>query len=293
MLTAFRAAAVVLAAAAAFAVPAAASAAAPKPALTPGIVLTANGIAGYYDHASGYRMGDVHAQVVLGQAAATAVGTSAVDGSTISGSISTALCDPATGYSVQLAAIYVGNGDWEFAYGGGQLTGGTGNPCLSGVLSGGVTSHLLTWPGGSPVVMPTGDTARMEIATTTARHAVTGRAAIFRVSDSTTGLVDFSTGPVAPTALGLPAWPQYHQAGVFMQLAPVQAATSVLTPVLSVTYAQVADYAGQHQYLEGRWSTTQVNYTSDGTSQGILLGAPEGFGGGHFEVAAAPAVVGS
>ncbi len=291
MRTVLRVATTVLAAAAAAVIPAAASAATPKPAPTPGVVTNALGIVGYADHAPGIRLGDLHWQMPLTQAAATAVGTSAADGSTITGSMAGELCDPATGYTVQLAAIYTGGGQWEFAYAAGTLTG-PGNPCLSGVLSGGVTTHLLTWPSGSPVTVPSGDTVRAEIATSITRHAVTGRAVIFRIFDETTGTLDFSTGPLAPATLGLPAWPQFHQAAVLTQLAPVQEVTAALTPATSVTFAQVADYAGQHQYLDGRWPSTPVEYTADGTLTGTVLGSTQAsLAGGHFTVFADPAVI--
>ncbi len=67
---------------------------------------------------------------------------------------------------MQFGAIYVGGGDWEFGYAGGVLSGGTGtDPCLPGLMAGGVTAQLADYANGNPVILPTGDRVRMEVAT--------------------------------------------------------------------------------------------------------------------------------
>ncbi len=285
-------------AAVALALPAAASAAVTPRAVTAGIVTDSGGEAGYYVHAAGYRFGGMHWQVNLGAQAAAVLGTSVLPG-TVTGAMGGQLCDPATGDAVQFGAVYAGAGEWEFAYAAGVLAGNpsNGDPCVGGLLQG-VTPVIAAYGTGVPVREPAGAQVRLSIQTRISPHAaggLPGRVATFTVTDMTTGLTDWTSPPLDLSYAAGGVWPQFHEAGIGVQAVNPAQALTILTPAAQFTYVRVSDYAGQVRWLDGRWASTEVVATTDGTAAGTVLVSPLGSeSGGHFTISsAAPVVTGS
>ncbi len=289
--------ALLLAAPAALALAAPASAAQPAP--TAGIVTTTGGEAGYLLHSPGIRPGALHFQVNLTQAASAALGTSAADGSAIAGALGAQLCDPATGAAVQFGAFYAGNGQWEFGYQAGILSGSPSDhdPCVGGLLTSG-TPVIAAWGTGVPVTEPTGAQVRLAISTRISAHATAagpGRVVTFSIYDESTGLTDWTSQPLALAATPDGNWPQFHEAGFGVQATASAQALTTLVALAPFSYCMAGDYAGQWRYLDGRWAATEVVTTTDGTATGTPLVSPEeSLSGGHFGIwSAAPVVGGS
>jgi hypothetical protein len=290
---------------------AAANASSTPKSLTGGSLAVTSGVAGYYDHSVNIRMGDIHAQANLSLSAANLLGMSTVKVSkyqlpqgpaeyvnkgSIAGAAGLDLCNNSSGQAVQFGAIYVGNGEWNFGFAGGNAgSPNNQNPaCQTGILTAGGNTFIATDANGNPITETTGAQVRMEISTgKTSTPQGNFRWVDFSVYDMTTGLVDWNSGRI-PFFCFTPgdAWPQFYQAGAGVQ--QVQQSTQYVlsgSPVATVpfTYTHVADYAGQGQYLLGRWPTTAVA-TVD--TNGNLLVFPQGLAGGHFTDYSLP-VVGS
>ena len=295
---------------------------APK-SLTAGSVAVTSGVAGYYDHSVNIRMGDIHAQMNLGQNALNLLGQANVvtgaaklNGLPVTtlqtqnlnaGVAGLDLCNGSTGVAVQLGAFYnAAAGGWEFGYAGGNTNAGNGgntNPvCQNGMLNAfGAhnNAYLATDGSGNPIVEPAGAQVRLEISTgKTSNPQGAFRWVDFSVYDMATGLVDWNSGRIPFWAFMSAhwnpayAWPQFYQAGVgTQQVQPFSEFVLGGAPVATVpfSYVHVADYAGQGQYLLGRWPTTAVA-TVD--ANGNVLLWPAGLAGGHFTDYSLP-VVGS
>ncbi len=286
---------------------------APK-SLTAGSVAVTSGVAGYYDHSVNIRMGDIHAQMNLGQNALNLLGNAnVVTGNGVLNGLQVAtlktqdlnagvagldLCNPNGGVAVQLGAFYnPAAGGWEFGYAGGNTNAGNGgntNPvCQNGMLNAfGAHNYAYLATSGnkmSPVVEPPGSQVRLEISTgKTSNPQGAFRWVDFSVYDMTTGVVDWNSGRIPfwsfMSANWNPAyaWPQFYQAGVgTQQIQPSNLFVLGGSPVPTVpfSYVHVADYAGQGQYLLGRWPTTEVA-TVDPNGNVVLW--PAGLAGGHF-----------
>lgn len=295
-------------AAAAIAVPAAASAATLPHAPTAGVVYTTGGEAGYYAHSPGIRMGGLHWQMNLTQQASLVAGPSTVSSTgvpTITGALGGQLCDAATGDAIQFGAFYVPGtppaaGQWEFAYEAGVLTGtpSNGDPCIGGLLKSG-TPIVATYGGSTAraVTETTGAQVRLSIQTYISPHATSnpdtsGRVVVFSIYDVGTGLVDWTSPPLALATTVDGNWPQFHEAGVGIQAVNPAQALPTLTPVVPFSYVRVGDYAGQWRYMYGKWAATEVVTTTDGTSAGTVLVSPQAsLAAGHFTVSSATPVV--
>ena len=286
---------------------------APK-ALTAGSVANTAGVSGYYDHSVNIRMGDIHAQMNLGQNALNLLGQANVQtGTGVLNGLKVAtlktqdlgagvagldLCNPNGGVAVQLGAFYnAAAGGWEFGYAGGNTNAGNnGNPnpvCQNGMLNA-YGQHNVAYLATSgnkmqPVVEPAGSQVRLEISTgKTSNPQGAFRWVDFSVYDMTTGVVDWNSGRIPFWCFmnnaydAAYAWPQFYQAGVgTQQLEPFNLFVLGGSPVPTVpfSYVHVADYAGAGQYLLGRWPTTEVA-TLD--ANGNVLLWPSGLAGGHF-----------
>jgi hypothetical protein len=286
---------------------------APK-ALTAGSVANTAGVSGYYDHSVNIRMGDIHAQMNLGQNALNLLGQANVQtGTGVLNGLKVAtlktqylgagvagldLCNPNGGVAVQLGAFYnPAVQGWEFGYAGGNTNSGNNgnsNPvCQNGMLNAyGAHNYAYLATSGnkmSPVVEPPGAQVRLEISTgKTSNPQGAFRWVDFSVYDMTTGVVDWNSGRIPFWSFmnanwnAAYAWPQFYQAGVgTQQLEPFNLFVLGGSPVPTVpfSYVHVADYAGAGQYLLGRWPTTAVATVDN---NGNVLLWPSGLAGGHF-----------
>ena len=332
------AAAVVAAGAAAFA-PAAASASVTPKALINNTITVTNGEAGYFDQAVNIRMGDIHAQLNLTQAAANLFSQGTIttgrattlpndgqpvipvlpnaSGRTGPGAMGIQLCAQGSGEAVQLGAVY-GNLStnqtpapaWYLGFTVGNVsgpvpTGTTTPPCQGGVMQPGNGNlvYLVTDAAGNPITVPTGTQLRLEISTGRLFNG-SGRYVSFSAVNEATGAVIFDTGrvPFAQCSSSvinecfssvINEWPQFNQAGAGIQdVAPNgYVLNGGSTPVTFFSYVHVADYAGQGQYLIGRWPTSTVETANNqGSGTGNVDVWPTGAAGGHFTVNSLPVI---